>query len=65
MVSGLKVNAFGVVSIASVVTLKVAETPPTVTVIVVVVEKLVDEVCRNRNVPPLLTVPALLVKLFP
>jgi hypothetical protein len=59
VVSDVKLNALGVVSIAPVVTEKVPLTPPIVRVAVVVVEKLDDDVTRTLIVPPLSIVPEL------
>jgi hypothetical protein len=53
----VKVNGSGVVSAASVVTLKVSLTPPTVSVALVVVAWELDAVSRTKAESPLLTVP--------
>ena len=63
-VRSVKVNWSGVVSGpagGSVVTLKVSDTPPIVSIAFVVVELLPDEVCRTVTVSLLLTVPQELV----
>lgn len=54
---GVKSNATGVVSAASVVTLHVSVTPPTVTVAVIAVENEALEVRRTANVWPLVMLP--------
>ncbi|OYW53717.1 MAG: hypothetical protein B7Y80_15590 [Hyphomicrobium sp. 32-62-53] len=54
---GVKSNATGVVSAASVVTLHASVTPPTVTVAVIAVENEALEVRRTANVWPLVIFP--------
>src|SRR5260221_14732636 len=65
LASGVNANAFGVVLGAAVVTAKLPETPDTVSVAVVVVEKLADEVCRRATVLPLTTEPGAVVNAPP
>ena len=57
----VKLKASGVVSAARVVTLNPAELPPIVSVAVVVVEKLAEDVWRTVTVWPFDTVPAVVV----
>jgi hypothetical protein len=65
LVSAVNENAFGVVLGAAVVTRKLPETPETVSVAVVVVEKLADDVCRRATVLPFTIVPAAVVNAPP
>ena len=64
-VTAVKLNALGVVSGNSVVTLKVCATPPTVKVACVVAPKVAAVARLTTTVWPLVTVPAALVKVPP
>ena len=57
----VKLNASGVVSAASVVEVKVSETPPMVNTVSTAVKKFAELVCCTLTVSPLLTVPSALV----